>query len=152
MWAALLDNPGGFAVLVASRSHYEPGPALIQGQTVQNVVYVSLADVACETERPLHVVGHLVDHVLGCGGESEGRWLSEGGGVRPLWQEAGTRLAELFALGYGVDENARSGMRNYFAQSLAFYCRDKQRLNAADPQVTRWLRNTLWNAAFWEKE
>jgi hypothetical protein len=58
-------------------------------------------------------------------------------------------LVRLFPLGYGLDEVALSGPRNYFAQSLAFYCRDRQRLNVADPQIDKWLRSTLWQAGFW---
>lgn len=149
LWGYLLACPGGFVVLSAGQSHYEPGPALAQGQAVQNVAHVSLADVAQANRQPLHVVGHLVDHYLGCCGEPDGRWLSEGGGVRPPWQEAGARLARLFALGYGVDEVARSSVCDYFAQSLALYCQDRPRLTVADPQVTRWLHNTLWKRTFW---
>jgi hypothetical protein len=95
------------------------------------------------------VLGHLIDHYLGCGGAADGHWLSEGGGVTPAWQAAGARLPALFALGYGLDEVAQSNARDYFAQSLALYCRDRQRLNVADPQIDKWFRNTLWNDAFW---
>jgi hypothetical protein len=55
-------------------------------------------------------------------------------------------------LGYGVDEVAQSHPRDYFAQSLALYCRDRGRLNVADPQIYRWFRSTLWNKAFWPQE
>ena len=57
-------------------------------------------------------------------------------------------LTRLFALGYGVDEIARANVRDYFAQSLALYCRERQRLNVADPQVVKWFRTTLWQAGF----
>jgi hypothetical protein len=116
---------------------------------VENVAFVSVQDLSLNNERPLHVIGHLIDHHLGCGGDAQGPWLSEGGGGIPLWQEAGARLGSLFALGYGIDEVARSNVRDYLAQSLALYCRDRQRLSVADPQVTKWLRSTLWNDAFW---
>jgi hypothetical protein len=65
------------------------------------------------------------------------------------WREAGARLQRLFALGYGVDKVTRSNIRDYFAQSLALYCLDRQRLNVADPQICKWFRSTLWNQAFW---
>ncbi len=151
LWPYLLSCPGGFVVLGAGESRYEPGPAAFQGRTLQNVAYLSLPDVAGENDRPLHGVGPLIDHYLGCPGNPEGPWFSEGGGTRLHWGEAGARLAALYALGYGVDEVARAGLRDYFAQSLALYCRDRRRLTTADPQVTRWLRATLWNAAFWKE-
>jgi hypothetical protein len=97
----------------------------------------------------MHVIGHLIDHALGCGGEDAGPWLSEGGGVNSLWSQAGRRLSRLFTLDYGADEIARSGVRDYFAQSLALYCRDRERLNVADPCIDKWLRSTLWSAGFW---
>ena len=69
----------------------------------------------------------------------------------PAWKEAGARLPGLFALGYGVDEVAQSSIREYFAQSLAFYCQDRRRLNVADPQIHKWFRSTLWDEAFWDQ-
>jgi hypothetical protein len=56
----------------------------------------------------------------------------------------------LFPLGYGIDEVALANPRNYFAQSLAIYCRGRQRLNTADPQIEKWFRSTMWQAAFWK--
>jgi hypothetical protein len=116
---------------------------------LRNVAFVAVEDLAHDNERPIHVIGHLIDHALGCGGEDAGLWLSEGEGVNTLWREAGQRLSQLYALGYGVDEIAQSGVRDYFAQSLAFFCRDRERLNVADPRIVKWLRSTLWSASFW---
>ncbi len=146
----LLSYSGGFVAISTGESRYVPGPVQLRYREVQNVAFISVADLARDNELPLHVIGHLIDHYLGCGGELQGRWLSEGGGVTAAWQEAGERLPRLFALGYGVDEIARSGVRDYFAQSLAIYCRDRQRLNVADPQIEKWLRSTLWNKTFWQ--
>jgi hypothetical protein len=113
------------------------------------VAYVSVEDLALGNERPAHVLGHLLDHHLGCGGDVNGLWLSDGGGISARWREAGQRLAALFALGYGVDAVAQSNVREYFAQSLALYGRERQRLNVADPQICKWLRSTLWDETFW---
>ena len=149
LWEYLLSCTGGFVTICGGESRYVPGPATIRRQRVHNVAFVSVSDLAGDNEQPLHVLGHLIDHYLGCGGEANGDWLSEGGGVTPAWQQAGARLPRLFALGYGVDEIAESGVRDYFAQSLAIYCGDRRRLNVADPQIYRWFRSTLWNEAFW---
>jgi hypothetical protein len=149
LWDFLLSCPGGFALIVPGESRYAPGPAAIRDRTVHNVAYLSAADLARDNERPLHVLGHLIDHHLGCGGEPDGPWLSDGAGVTQRWGEAGARLPRLFALGYGVDEIAGANVRDYFAQSLALYCRDRQRLNVADPQIDKWFRSTLWNETFW---
>ena len=67
----------------------------------------------------------------------------------PRWQEAGQRLLHLYALGYAIDDIARASVQDYFAQSLALYCTDRQRLNVADPQIDKWFRSTLWDEAFW---
>jgi len=149
LWAYLLGCEGGHVWIYGGESHYAPGPATLQHQAVRNVAYVSIEDLGRENERPLHVIAHLIDHYLGCGGAPGGDWLSEGGGAMPAWQEAGARLARLFSLGYGLDETAQANARDYFAQSLAFYCRDRRRLNVADPQIEKWFRSTLWNKAFW---
>ena len=149
LWTFLLGCEGGHVWIYDRQSHYAPGPATLQHQAVRNVAYVSIEDLGRENERPLHVIAHLIDHYLGCGGAPEGAWLSGGGGARPRWQEAGARLSRLFPLGYGLDETARANVRDYFAQSLAFYCRDRRRLNVADPQAEKWFRSTLWDKAFW---
>jgi hypothetical protein len=107
-------------------------------------------DLALENERPLHVIAHLIDHHLGSVGEADSAWLSGGGGGSPRWQEAGGRLSRLFGLGYAVDAVAGADVRDYFAQSLATYCREPRRLNVADPQIYKWFRSTLWNEAFWQ--
>jgi hypothetical protein len=149
LWSFLLDCNGGFVAITTAKSRYVPGPAAIRHQPVQNIAYIAVQDLAQENERPLHVMGHLIDHYLGCRGEPGGLWLSQGGGLNRQWQEVGRRLNILFTLGYAVDDEAGSDVRDYFAQSLAFYCLDRQRLNVADPQIDKWFRTNLWNQAFW---
>lgn len=152
LWDHLLIRDRGFVAICTGDSHYSPGPTSLRHQQVRNVAFVSVVDLANDNERPLHVVGHLVDHHLGCGGDRDGRWLSEGGGLMPHWRQAGERLPRLFALGYAVDGSAQSGLRDYFAQSLALYCRDRQRLNVADPQICKWFRSNLWDQGFWQRK
>jgi hypothetical protein len=151
LWGYLLTRDGGFVVISPGESRYVPGPTEIRDRRMENVAFLSLEDLARNSERPLRTLGHLLDHYLGCSGEMEGDWLSAGGGVTFNWRQAGARLPRLFALGYGVDEVARSNVQNYFAQSLALYCRDRQRLNMADPQICKWFRSTLWNEGFWRE-
>lgn len=148
----LLDLEGGFAIICPGKSSYTPGPVAIRRQQVQNVAFVSVVDLARNNERPLHVLAHLIDHYLGCGGAADGPWLSDCGGETPRWQEAGARLPSLFALGYAADETAQANVQDYFAQSLAQYCQDRQCLNIADPQICKWFRSTLWDDAFWRTE
>ena len=149
LWNYMLSCAGGFAVICLGESYYLPGPSTVRGQSLHNVAFVSIEDLAQDNDRPLHVIGHLIDHHLGCGGDPESPWLSGGGGVTPSWQQAADRLVSLYPLGYGIDEVARSNIRDYFAQSLAIYCRDQKRLNVADPQIYRWLRDTLFDERFW---
>ena len=152
LWSYLLDCEGGFVLIATGESRYVPGLARIRQQSVQNVAFVSVEDLAQDNDRPLHVVGHLIDHYLGCGGDAEGMWLSEGGGVTSGWQQAGERLLKLFSLGYGIDDDALLCVQDYFAQSLAYYCRDRRRLNVADPQIYKWFRSTLWSESFWSSK
>ena len=149
LWHFLLQYPGGFAAIVPGESRYAPGLQTVRHQPLQNVAFVSVEDLARESERTLYIFGNLIDHHLGCGGESEGSWLSEGGGTTDNWRDAGARVASLYALGYAVDDKAESSLRGYFAQSLAIYCQDERRLNVADPQIHKWFRTTLWSESFW---
>ena len=150
LWSRLLSWECGYVAICTSDSHYVPGPASIRHQRVANVAFVSVEDLTEGNERPLHVLGHLIDHHLGCAGDVKGPWLSEGGGVSGRWRQAGQRLPELFALGYAVDLIAQSSVRDYFAQSLALFCQDRQRLNIADPQIYKWFRSTLWDKTLWQ--
>lgn len=149
LWSQLQRWESGYVVLCTTDSRYVPGPASIRRQRLSNVAFVSIEDLAVANERTIHTLGHLVDHHLGCGGEPEGLWLSEGGGVSPRWQRAGQRLADLYTLGYAVDPVAQANVRDYFAQSLAIYCLDRQRLNVADPAIDKWFCSTLWVEGFW---
>lgn len=152
LWSQLLSWESGYVAICTSDSHYVAGPASIRHQRVANVAFVSVEDLAVGNERPLHVLGHLIDHHLGCAGDIEGPWLSEGGGTSGRWKQAGQRLPELFALGYAVDPIAQSSVRDYFAQSLALFCQDRQRLNVADPLIYKWFRSTLWDKALWQDD
>ena len=153
----LLEFDTGYVAIHAAGSYYAPGPAVIRQRRVQNVAFVSVEDLAMDNERPLHVIGHLIDHHLGCAGRPapakaaglDPAWLTDGGGLSPQLKSAGARLPRLFSLGYAVDDVASSDVRNYFAQSLAFYCRNRRHLNVGDPQIYKWFRSTLWNEAFW---
>jgi hypothetical protein len=149
LWECLLNFDSGYVSISLGETRYVPGSTTFQRRRVQSVAFVSVEDLASESARPLHVIGHLIDHHLGCGGAPDGPWLSGGGGLTPTWQQAGARLAGLFDLGYAVDEIAQSDIRDYFAQSLATYCHNRQRLNIADPQICKWFRSTLWNESFW---
>ena len=152
IWRKLQAWESGYAAICTGDSEYVPGPASIRHQRLANIAFVSIEDLAVDNERPLHVLGHLIDHQLGCGGDSQGRWLSDGGGASDHWRRAGQRLPELFALGHAVDQVAQSSVRDYFAQSLALFCREPQRLNVADPLIHKWFRSTLWDKALWQDD
>ncbi|MFC2029479.1 hypothetical protein ACFLWA_01980 [Chloroflexota bacterium] len=150
LWTFLLQCDGGYVLIANDRSRYLVGPALALGRTVHNVAYLSLEEMAGEGHRPLQMIGHLIDHYLGCAGHSPGAWLSDGGGITTEWQEAGARLARLYSLGYGVAEEEGSNMRGYFARSLALYCLERPKLNVTDPQIERWFRNVLFRDNLWQ--
>lgn len=152
LWDCLLSWDSGFVAVSTGESRYTLGAATLRHQAVEHVAYVSVEDLAEDSIQALHVIGHLIDHHLGCAGQADGPWLSEGGGVRDRWRQAGARIPRLFALGHAVDERAQPNVRDYFAQSLALYCRDRQRLNVADPQICKWFRSNLWDRTFWQAE
>ncbi|MGD8903978.1 MAG: hypothetical protein PVI67_10475 [Anaerolineae bacterium] len=152
VWRKLLEWESGYVAICNGKTRYNPGPATIRQLHVTNVAFVSIEDLALANEGPLHVLGHLIDHHLGCAGRADGPWLSEGGGISPGWRQAGRRLQDLFALGYAVDPVAQASVRDYFAQSLALFCLDRQRLNVADPQIDKWLRTTIWNEVVWKDD
>jgi len=149
LWSFLLSHDGGWIVVHPGPSRYVVGPARIAGHDRRNVASISVEDLARGGEMPLHVVGHLVDHYLGCAGDPGGAWLSHGGGLEPAWRAAGERLGRLFALGHAVDEAAAASIEDYFARSLACYCRRPRELNVADPNIWKWFRATLWDDGFW---
>ena len=140
--------PRGHIVLTSRSSGYEPGPQFIRGRELEAVASISLVDLVEEPLDALQVIGHLLDHLLGCCGNRRGGWLSDGCGLSPPWVGVGRQLPALYELGYAVDEVARAGLRQYFARSVAWYVHDRHQLNVADPPVERLLRRSLFDGSF----
>jgi len=147
----ILGHERGHILLTHRSSSYQEGRTAFGGGELSGLARISLADMSSDSPRSMHILGHLLDDLLGKGDEPEGRWLSQGGGTHPRLVEVGRRLQRLFPLGYGVDEVARENPRDYFAQSWALYWQDRERLNVADPLMFKLLRNTLLAAAFWKE-
>ena len=148
-WAA---QERGHVLIGARERGYVPGPQQCGQRALDGVAHVPLADLAAADARPLVLIGHLLDHLLGCHGAAEGAWLSEGGGITPRWREVGRQVRELFGLGYGQSEAAQRDPQVYFAEGLAAYCRERRGLNVADPLLERLLRRTVMSGAFWAAE
>lgn len=144
-----LQQPGGHVVITHLPSSYEPAVRLLKRHALHNVAYVSVSDLARDSLDALVPVGHLLDHLLGCAGAEDGKWLSEGGSLNPALKRVGARVMELFELGYGFDEAARGDVRAYWARSLALYLHDRGALNVADPLMEKLLRTTVLAATFW---
>jgi len=144
-----LEQTGGHVVITHLASYYDPGDWLLKDKLLHNMAYVGLSDLAESSLEALVPVGHLLDHLLGNGGQLEGRWLSEGGGADLALQQVGARVAELFLLGHGFDEAASRDSRSYFARSVALYLQDRRALNVADPLLARLLRSMLFSDRFW---
>ncbi len=146
-----LDHPVGHVVITEGQAGYEPGEVREGKRVLAAVAFVPLASLIGEGEHPLLYIAHLFDHLLGCDGVPEGKWLSEGGGYLPAWQEVGQRLFKQFQLGYAESEAARSDPRRYFAEGLVAYWQDRQRLRVQDPGLATILRTTLLDANFWRR-
>ena len=127
---------------------YVPGAQTCGQRTLDGVAHVSLVDLAVGSSRPLTLVGHLLDHLLGCYGEPGGQWLSDGGGITPRWLEVGQQIRDLCDLGYGQPRGVKLSLHRYFAEGLASYCRDRRALNVVDPLLERLLRRTVMSDAF----
>ncbi len=146
-----LDHPAGHVVLTAGEAGYVTGEVTEGQKHLAGVAYIPLAALKGEGEHPLLYIAFMFDHLLGCDGVTDGRWLSEGGGYLPLWQEVGQRLQRQFALGYGGTEEARADPRRYFAEAWVAYWEDRRGLRVQDPGLEAILRTTLFNAAFWRR-
>lgn len=144
-----LKQPDGHVIITHLPSRYEPGQQTLKRHVLRNVAYVSVADLARDSLDALVPVGYLLDHLLGSAGADSGRYLSDGGGVNPALRQVGMRVAELFALGYGFDEAARSDLHTYWARSVALYLHDRDALNVADPLIEKLLRTTIFSPGFW---
>lgn len=143
----LADHPRGYFI-IGDRTYYEPGTCEVQGKWLSNVVHLAIADVA-SSFTCLCITAALVDHLLGCNGERDGLWLSDGGGISPTLVQLGEQIRRLHELGYGVDVAARHSRHVYLAHSLAWYILDRRRLNIEDPLMERLLKRSLMNERFW---
>jgi hypothetical protein len=146
-----VTQPTGHVVIGGQTSAYQPGPVQVRGRTLINVVHITSLDVLKDEAAVLFALAGLFDHLLGCGGEAEGLWLSEGGGLTLEWRKVGKRILELFQLGYAPGAAAGSP-RTYFAWGLALYCTDRRALNLADPLLERLLRTTVMSSGFWQRK
>lgn len=145
----LANHPEG-RLRVSSRSGYVAGEFTWREQLHRNVAFFSLYDL----ESPftcMCITANLLDHLLGCHGEADGRWLSDGGGTTPDLETTGSEINQLYHLGYGIDEEARQAPSDYLARSLAWFIEDRRALNVADPRMERLLGRTLMNESFWTR-
>lgn len=147
----LAHIPQGHIVLVPKLSRYEPDTRLLFTQELGAIAFISLTDLVEKPLRAFQVVGHLLDHLLGCQGIPQGKWLSDGQGINCFWLEIGQQIPKLFRLGYGIDDIAQANPRNYLARSVAWYLQTHQELNAADPLIEKLLRQTLFSEAFCQR-
>ncbi len=147
-WA---DHPAGHVVITERQAGYVPEEVQEGRRRWQGVAFIPLASLVGEGDHPLIYVAHLLDHLLGCDGVPRGRWLSEGGGYLPAWQEVGRRLYKQFTLGYAASEAARRDPRRYFAEGLVAYWQDRAGLRVQDPGLEAIFRTTLLDANFWRR-
>jgi hypothetical protein len=145
----LADHPRGY-LLVSGESGYVAGAEDAQERQRTPVARFSLDDLESSLVC-LTGIGRLLDHLLGCHGAPDGRWLSEGGGVTQELAQMGAEIGQLFHLGYGIDDESRQSPRSYLARSLAWSIEDRRALNVADPRIERLLTRTLLSEPFWKR-
>lgn len=142
-------HPRGHAVVGNHPQRYQAGSQQVGRQVLDGVAWVPAASLLASPSLAAPVA-NLLDHLLGCDGEPDGDWLSDGSGRSPLWQQVGQRLQRQFHLGYAPDA-ARCDPHAYFAWGLAAYLGDRLALSVADPGLERLLTTTLFSASFWRR-
>lgn len=147
-WA---NHPAGYVVITPRHGGYEPGLVREGARELRGVAYIPVASLVGEGPHPLQYIAHLLDHLLGCNAETDGPWLSEGGGITPEWQEVGRRLYRQFTLGYAPTPEARSDPRRYFAEGLVAYWQDRRGLRVQDPGLEAIFRTAIFSAEFWRR-
>lgn len=149
LWWA--EQPAGHILLTADESGYSVDVTAHAGENLHGVALIPLRQIL--HERKQAAIGALqpLDHLLGCGGAMEGRWLSDGGGIHPRWGRIGGQIADLFALGYGLSEAGFRDPHVYFAEGLWTAIHDRRSLNVADPKLERLLKASVLSAPFWRK-
>ena len=144
-WA---EHPRGHVVVSdADPDGYVAGPQAEGSNALENVVWLS-AETAGNRSLLLAETAYLLDHLLGCHGETGGLWLSDGGGLTDAWRQVGQRLHKNFTLGYAPDA-AAVDPHAYFSWGLTAYLLDPRTLNVIDPLLERLLRTTILSDDFW---
>jgi hypothetical protein len=149
LWWA--EQPTGHILLTADESGYSVDALTHGGDTLRGVALIPLRQILDEPAQAAITALLPLDHLLGCGGETDRRWLSEGGGVHPRWARIGGQIADLFALGYGLSEESCRDPHLYLAEGLWMAIHDRRRLNTADPKLERLLKSSLLSAPFWRR-
>lgn len=144
-WA---EQPQGHLLLTAGDDSYADS-LVVDGVELGGVARLPIGGLIDESSRALAAALRPLDHLLGCGGRADGRWLSDGGGITPRWQQVGAQIAALFVLGYGATEASRQDPHAYLAEGLALALRDRRQLNAQDPKLERLLSASLLADGFW---
>lgn len=142
-WA---EQPHGHLLLTADDDSYAASVS-VDGEEWRGVARLPMAWLVDDPARALAAALRPLDHLLGDG--EDGRWLSDGGGISPRWEQVGAQIAALFALGYGATEASRIDPRVYLAEGLALALRDRRRLNGLDPKLERLLGASLLSDGFW---
>ncbi len=146
LWA---EEPRGHLVFTSQPSGYAPGALTWQGQPLEGVCWLSLADVRHNSRRAMRTTLALLDHLLGSRAVPEGPWFSQGAGCTPRLRSVAERFVALYALGYGAEELEAVDARSYLSHTLELYLTLPQRLNVLAPQVYRLYRSTLMREAWW---
>jgi hypothetical protein len=147
-WA---EQPAGHILLTADERGYSRDALEHAGQTLRGVAFVPLGQILYERTQATISALFPLDHLLGCGAEADGQWLSEGGGVHPRWAKIGKQIAQLFDLDYGLSVAGCRDPHHYLAEGLWTALHDRRRLNLADPKLDRLLRSSLLSSPFWHK-
>ncbi len=144
VWAA--KKRGVLIIDAEQMSRFENGPFYWRDMQANGAIYLP---IDCDAQQLWQQVGIWLDHFAGSFGQQ--RRLSEGVGVTKSLLDAATRFKKIAELGYANDFLHTTNPSLLFVRAIVAYQLTRRHLNTADPLLTRWLKNTIFNEAFWEK-
>ncbi len=144
LWAA---KKRGVLIIDAEQApRFENGPFYWRDVQANGAIYLP---VDCDAQALWQQVGIWLDYFAGSFGQQSR--LSEGVGATDSLLDAATRFQKIAELGYANDFLHTTDPSQLFVRAIVAYQLARRDLNTADPLLTRWLRNTIFNEAFWKK-
>lgn len=144
LWAA--KKRGVLIIDTEQVPRFENGPFYWRDVQANGAIYLP---VDCDEQQLWQQIGIWLDHFAGSFGQQAR--LSEGVGASDGLVDAAIRFKKIAELGYANDFLHTTNPSLLFVRAIVAYQLTRRNLNTADPLLTGWLKNTIFNEAFWKK-